>query len=117
MSQADSEIIEQSKVGSFTVLSMKDSLSRDNAYVLKSLCQDLISEKKLQIVLDCKNIPYMDSQGLETLLQIRDTIRQSNGSFVLVGLNDVCNDIMIATRLNTALFIEKDIHQVIKKGL
>ena len=117
MSPSTTQTIDQTRVGSFTVLTLRDSLTRDNAMVLKDYCRNLVSGKKLQIILDCKSIPYMDSQGLETLLSIHHTLKQGNGSFVLVGLNEVCNDIMIATRLASVLMIDKDIHQVIKKGL
>ena len=46
-------------------------------------------------------MPYIDSEGLETLLDILAEVRKKGGSIKLADPNSVCSDILSATRLDT----------------
>jgi anti-anti-sigma factor len=51
------------------------------------------------MVLDFKAVSFIDSQGLELLLAIHDVVVGSGGVVKIVGLNAVCRDILVATRM------------------
>jgi len=66
--------------------------------------QDAIAERSVagqpMVVLDMSQVPLIDSAGLETLLDIQQTLRQSCGTLKLSGLTQLCQDILRVTGLS-----------------
>ena len=101
-------------IGERTVLTPKESLTHMNHERLEKMFQQCIDQRKTEIILDCKNIPFMDSEGLELLLKIQDELKNRGGHLKIIGLTPVCRDIFLATRLTNLLYVYEDIHEAIK---
>lgn len=101
------------KVGTRTVLAPKESLTYENCKDLEATFEECISQEKTDIILDCKAVAYMDSEALELLVRMHEELRNRGNRFKIIGLNDVCTDIFVATRL-IHLYVYEDIHEAIK---
>lgn len=99
------------KVGDKTVLAPKEPLTHQSCSTLEESFKECSAENKVQIILDCKSVAVFDSAGLELLVRMNNELRTSGGQLVLVGLNDLCHDILRATRLVNELQIYKNIQE------
>jgi len=119
----DSKVIEMkpSKVvkwdaGNSVVLAPKESLTYQNCEESEKLFNECINDNKAKIILDCKGISFMDSEGLELLLRVEEKLRKEGGLLKIVGLNAVCRDIFISTRLINTFHVYKDVNEAIKSA-
>ncbi|MBW1742580.1 MAG: STAS domain-containing protein [Deltaproteobacteria bacterium] len=111
--------IKQSKTGtrgSRAILTSKESLTHQNCKELEAMFNEAIDQHKTEIILDCKAMSYMDSAGLELLAQVEENLRERGGIMKIIALNDVCKDILVATRLMNVFHVYKDIHEAIRSS-
>ena len=101
------------KSGGRTVLTPKESITHENCEAIKDQIDTEIEKNKTEIIMDCKSVPYLDSAALELLLKAHDGLKSQGGALKLVGLNPVCRDILVATRLINELNIYEDIHKAV----
>jgi len=59
----------------------------------------LLDDGRGRIVVNCENIPRIDSRGLECLLDASDKARRTGGALKLCSVNGLCRSILTATRL------------------
>ena len=118
---SDSKVIEikpakrgLSKGSARTVITFKESLTHQSCERLEAKFQESLDQGKNEIILDCKSIAFMDSVGLELLVKMNEDLRIQGGALKVVCLNDVCRDILLATRLINTLNIYKDIQDAMK---
>ena len=104
----------QNRSGKKAVLALKESLTYQNIGQLKASIEDCMGKNKTEIILDCQSLSFLDSAALELLVETHEGIRSHGGAIKLFGLNQVCRDIMTATRLINILNIYQDIHEAIK---
>jgi anti-anti-sigma factor len=102
------------KVGASSVVSPGESLTYQNCKELEDLIEGLAGQNQIRIILDCKNTPFMDSKGLELLLQLHNELKDRGGAIKITGLNAVCRDILLATRLINVLFVYEDIAEALR---
>ena len=103
------------KGGIRTILSLKDAVTHQNCAELQSVYEDCIRRDKIEIIFDCQALTFLDSEALELLLRIHEDLKSRGGALKLIALNEVCTDILIATRLANTLNIYKDIHGAVRK--
>lgn len=113
--EIDSSKDGQSKGGSRTIIQLKDSLTHQNCAALDAVLEEAIQNNKKEIILDCKALAFLDSKALELLIRVHEDLKKRGGALRMIGLNDVCRDILTATRLINFLNIYKDIHGAIRK--
>ena len=80
---------------------------------LEATFEECISLQRTDIILDCKAVAYMDSDALQLLVRMHETLRNRGNLFKIIGLNDVCLDIFVATRL-IHLNVYEDIHEAMR---
>ena len=112
-SSDDQMKIGASKVGSSTALAPIGSLTYQNCEELKAKFDELINQYKTKIILNLKDVPFLDSEALTLMLQTHDELRRRGGGLKIVGLNAVCSDILTATRLINVLYVYEDIHEAV----
>jgi len=99
--------------GSRTVLAPESSITHENCHELEESIDDAVKKNKTEIILDCKNVPFLDSAALELLVKTHDEMSNKRGALKIAGLNAVCRDILMATRVINLLNIYDDIHKAI----
>jgi anti-sigma B factor antagonist len=82
-----------------TVVELQGELTGDFVETLKSAMTNIISKKKLGIVLDLSNTAFVDSKGLEHLLWLRDHCHENSCALKLAAMNETCGKIFEITRL------------------
>lgn len=102
------------KVGASSVVNPGESLTYQNCKELEDLTKGLISKNQTRIVLDCKNMPFIDSKGLELLLQLHSELKKRGGAIKITGLNAVCRDILLSTRLINVFLVYEDIAEALR---
>ena len=113
----DQKKINGSRVYDRKVLTPGKSIVYENYKETKDRIDKLIKEHITEIVLDCKSVEYMDSAGLEFLLNTHEELRDQGGALKITGLNAVCRDILMATRLINSLYVYEDIYEAVTSRL
>ena len=98
-----------------TILSLKEALTRQNCSELETALTEAFNNNKTEIILDCRALSFFDSAALELILRMHEELKSRGGSLRLVALNEVCMDILTATRLINVLHVYKDIHGAIRR--
>jgi anti-anti-sigma factor len=73
-----------------------------------------MNQEQTEIILDCKGLSFLDSEALQLLVNMHDELRNRSGKLKIVGLNAVCRDIMIVTRLINVFYVYENIHDAVK---
>ncbi len=106
--------IGKGEAGAMTVLTPKESLTYENCEELEATFNECINQHKTKVILDCKGISFIDSEGLELLVQVYEELRKRGGILKIVSLNTVCHEIFVATRLINVFHVYNDIHEAIR---
>ncbi|MBW2646184.1 MAG: STAS domain-containing protein [Deltaproteobacteria bacterium] len=104
-------------VGSTMVLSPTESLTHKNCEEFEAMFNECIEKHGAEIILDCKAVPFLDSEALELLVRMNDEARGRGGALKIIGINSVCREIFLATRLINVFHLYKDVHDAIKSEL
>jgi anti-anti-sigma factor len=98
------------------VLRWKKPVTGENVNDLEELFDEAINSNKNEILLDCKDVPFVDSQGLELLLRTDERLRAKGGALKLAALNSLFTEILVATRLMNVLRVYHDIHEAMRSA-
>ena len=94
--------IEERIVGDVTILDIDGRLTIGlPAQRLKDKINSLTSEQRVQIVLNLKNVPYIDSSGLGQLVASYGSVVKAGGALKLLNVGSRNNDLLSITRLVT----------------
>jgi anti-sigma B factor antagonist len=94
--------IEERPIGRVTVLDIVGKLTIDQgAQHLKDKINSLISQQRTHIVLNLRNVPYIDSGGLGQLVASYGSVMKTGGALKLLNVNSRNHDLLSITRLVT----------------
>ena len=94
--------IEERHIGRVTILDIAGKLSADRAALhLKDKIHSLISQQRTRVVLNLKNVTYIDSAGLGQLVASYGSIKKADGALKLLNLGSRTHDLLSITRLVT----------------
>ena len=94
--------IEERAIGRVTVLDIVGRLTIDQgAQHLKDKINSLISQERSHIVLNLKNVPYIDSGGLGQLVASYGSVMKTGGALKLLNVTARNHDLLSITRLVT----------------
>ena len=94
--------------GTVAVLALKDALIADDIGELDSALNECYGTGVNLLVLDMRNVPYIDSVGLERLQDLVSELGRRGGDLRISSLNEVCLDIFTATRMDSFLQVTED---------
>jgi anti-sigma B factor antagonist len=89
------------KANGIPILEVSGEIDLSTAPEFKRSLNQVIDEGHQDIVVDMKDVTYMDSSGFGTLLGITKRLRPEGGSVSLIGCNDAIQRMLRITRLNT----------------
>ncbi len=93
--------IKKAKIGVISYIEPEIPIANEGLQELKSVIESCFKENEFKIVINFRSVPYIDSEGLETLVDILGEIRKKGGSIKISDPNPICSDIFIAARLDT----------------
>ena len=101
------------RFGSTSVLRIKRAITWGNCDALRKKIEAKIKQGHTEIILDLKQVELLDSAALELLIENHDTLMSKGGTLKLTGLNEVCRDIFLSTRVINILSVYKDVNEAI----
>jgi len=97
------------------VITVDGDLAGDNAQALRQQSDDRIDNRQLvDFVIDLEHCPFIDSEGLESLLWLKRRCEDLSGQMKLIGLDDNCRKILEITRLEPRFECQKDLAAALK---
>ncbi len=100
------------KRGFYTLIKIIDEkLDTFLAPALKSELVLLASNREKNIIMDLSNVKYCDSSGLSAILVANRLSKNSNGTFVLTGLQTAVERLISISQLDTVLNIADTIEE------
>jgi len=102
------------KVGIHAVLIPQECITYQNCEEMETRIQKVIGGNQSAVIFDCKEVSFLDSKALEMLLRLQEKVHEQGGRMKIVGLNAVCRDILIATRLINQFQTYPDMKEAIK---
>ena len=102
--------------GARTILTPKTSITYETREKLETTFKECLEQRKTEVILDCKAVSFLDSEGLELLVQMHQELKDRGGVLKIIGMNPVCRDILMATRLIGSLHVHEDIHAALRGG-
>ena len=86
--------IQESKQGAVTVLKPAGPLIQNDAGEFKSVATRVLESSLGRFVVDLSAIPYIDSQGLETLVDVTEHLANSGQSLKLCAANKTVREVL-----------------------
>ena len=94
--------INQREIGNVTSLDLQGRIVLgDGDYILKERVNSLFSQGRLRLLLNLKEITYMDTTGLATMISLRMAAERVGGAIKLLHLPARIHDLLVITRLTT----------------
>jgi len=75
------------------------ALIGENMASLAEEVNNCIDRNDLHLAIDFESVPYIDSEGLEKLLEYYNQIRSKGGSLEIFNPNPLCNEILHITHI------------------
>jgi anti-sigma B factor antagonist len=106
------------KIGSVSLIAPQFPLvDGDNLNNLKQEISNSLQNGETKVVIDCSKVSYMDSRGLECLLDFFDEAKEKAGGVKLCKVNSLCSDILLCTRMSTLFEIFKESEDAVRSFL
>lgn len=100
--------------GPVSVLTLSGEYTAEDADVFRRTCTDRRNTGARDIVLDCEHLEFVDSAGLESWLELQETLGNNGGQFRLVNLDDTVRKILELTRLDLAFEAHGSIENAVR---
>lgn len=105
------------KINGRKVLNISKSLTYQNRAEVEATFKGYLDQQKTEIIIDFTKIAFLDSEGLELLLQMHNDLKLRGGALKLVHLDALCLDILKATQLINVFRIYEDMNKAIKDSI
>ena len=102
--------------GSYAIVEMNGNLiDKNQASPLLEEIQDMISKGTNSFVISMENFRYLNSNGLNVLVNILTKSRKSGGDTTICNINDKIKELLIITKLNTVFTITDDLPAALRQ--
>ena len=89
-------------------------IEKGQAVTLLEKTDELIAKNCNKWVIDLENLSYMNSSGLNTLIQLLTKARVAGGEAVLCNMNKKINELILITKLNLLFKVTQTPDEAIK---
>lgn len=94
--------------GGIPVIDVAGEIDLYTAPQFKRALTDTVDDGHCRILVNMKQVSYMDSSGFGTLLGVTKRVRPGGGSVNLIGCNDAIHRMLHITRLSTVFGLYDD---------
>lgn len=103
------------KLESYAIIKLSGELiERSQATSLLEKTEELVKENFTRLAIDLEQLKYMNSSGLNTLIQLLTKARVGGGEAVLYNMNKKINELILITKLHTLFKISETKEGAIK---
>ncbi|MHC4622595.1 MAG: STAS domain-containing protein [Planctomycetota bacterium] len=97
-----------------SVVALQGELDGDLGELLQGTVANMLKKCKAGIVLDMSGVGFIDSQGLEQLLWVRDYCNENKRELRLAALDENCTKIFEMTRLQSEFDCYTELAEAVK---
>lgn len=97
-----------------TVLSLKGELSAEASEALRRFVGERLAQKTRDFVVDCGDLEFIDSKGLEAMLWLQEQAGERLGQVRLAGATPTIEKILEMTRLSNRFDRHANVDAAIK---
>src|SRR2546426_9193864 len=94
-----------------TTLTPERPLLEENLAPVRAELEACLAAGRLRVVVDLGQVQFIDSRGLELLLDAARRLRAAGGRLRLANPNPLCSEILSATRLDREVEVVYDLRQ------
>lgn len=99
----------------FSVIELKGYLDAHTAPTLESTFQKLLSDKKYNIVVNCRDLSYISSAGLGVFMAFIEDVRKNHGDIKLTNMTPKVYNVFDLLGFPILYEIFKDEQEAIKR--
>ena len=101
--------------GHSAILNLSGELTEDTLAAVNQVVERQLQEKDvIDLVLNMESVPFVDSKGLEYLLDLQDRLAAKNGQVKLLRCDEDVLKILEITHLQSVFETFKDIPEAVK---
>jgi len=101
--------IEQSQQGTVAVFVPVGALIDDDRLQFAEVLRKCLDRGNARIIIDMNAVPFVESEGLELLLDIGEAAFEAGGGLRVINPSEMVKDILHATRLERTIEVHKDL--------
>lgn len=109
--------INEHQQGAVTVLVPNGPVSLADAEQLRTVAMRVIENSLGRIVIDATGVPFLDSRGLEVLLDVTEKLNESGAALKLCGVKETVREIMELTDLAGLFEYYADVNSAVRSFL
>ncbi|MGH7179280.1 MAG: STAS domain-containing protein [Tepidisphaeraceae bacterium] len=109
--------IQESRQGAVTVLKPSGPLTLNDAVEFRTLAMRVLSGSLGRFLVDMSAIPFVDSQGLEALLDVTEQLGASGQMLKLCAANKTVREVMTLTGLSAQFEHFDDVNTAVRSFL
>lgn len=109
--------IQEQNHGAVTVLKPKGALIREDAAQFLARTQEARANSFGRIVVDISGVPYVDSVGLEMLVEVTEQLAESGHVLKLCGVNETVREVLDLTDLSSLFEFFEDMTSAVRSYL
>ncbi|MEX1188849.1 MAG: STAS domain-containing protein [Bacteroidia bacterium] len=100
----------------FPVLALEGSIvERHEADDLLAEVDELITDGDIRMVIDLTDLSYLNSSGLNVLLNVLTKSRNANGEVVICGVNERLKKLLVITKLDAVFQFSSDCQSAVER--
>jgi len=109
--------IQEQRHGAVTVIKPQGPVCQADAEAFGKRMQDVLGRSLGRFVVDASAIAYVDSQGLEVMVQATDELAQSGRALRLCGAGDTLREVLDLTGLIERFELYEDVNAAVRSFL
>ena len=109
--------IAEQRFGAVTVLRPVGSLALDEVSQFKSRLADAMVRSLGRVAVDASGVAYVDSRGLEVLVEASDELSRSGRALRLCGVNELFREVLDLTDLADRFELYEDANAAVRSFL
>ncbi len=105
--------IEEVKIDdSKAYIKLKGEIDLNSSPEVRTVIQEILDNKRTPLVIiDLHNVPYMDSSGVATLVEVFQKVNRYNGKLILTGLQERVKSVFEIAKLTEIFDIRENISE------
>jgi len=98
--------IQERQILNVTLIHVGGRVTRpDDANLLRDTLQRLIGQGRTNLVLDCEEVPYIDSEALAVVIRTHTTLGRRGGHLKLLRVTGYLRELLTITKLSSVFEI------------
>jgi anti-sigma B factor antagonist len=106
--------IESRTEANTVIVTLSGEIDLDSSPEVRKIIIAHTKKKHPQIIIDLKNVTYMDSSGIATLVEGLQYSNQRNGKFAVANLGPGVREVFELSRLDKIFKIYEDVNQALE---